>query len=124
MSTQTDTTALFKHADGGVAYAAGQAVFSEGEPGTTMYAVQSGSVTLLVNGVVVETVGPGGLLGELALIDNEPRTATAIAEVDSTLVPVDQARFMLMIRQTPFFAMDVMRLLARRLRQTDRLIHP
>ena len=122
MSNQTGTTALFQNATGGVSFAAGQVVFSQGDPGDSMYAVQSGSVVLLVNGVAVETVGPGGIFGELALIDNEPRTSTAIAEVDSTLVPVDQARFMLMIRQTPFFAMDVIRLLARRIRETDRLV--
>ena len=124
MSTQTGTTALFQHADGGVTFAAGQVIFSEGEPGTVMYGVQGGSVALIVNGTTVEIVRPGGIFGELALLDNEPRTATAVAEIDATLVPVDQARFMLMVRQTPFFAMDVMRLLARRLRETDRLVRP
>ena len=122
MSDQSTTAALFRHATGGVAFAAGQVVFSQGDPGNNMYAVQSGSVALKVNGVTVETVGPGSIFGELALIDGEPRSSTAIVEVDSVLVPVDEARFLLLIRQTPFFAMDVIRLLSRRLRATDRLL--
>ena len=122
MSTQIYTTSLFQNADGGVTYPAGQVVFSQGDSGAEMYAVQEGLVDLVVNGVVVETVGPGGIFGELALLDNEPRTSTAVARVDSVLVSVDQARFMLMVRQTPFFAMAVMRLLARRIRATDRLV--
>ena len=122
MSTQTDTTALFRHAEGGVAFAAGEAVFSQGAPGDTMYAVQDGAIDLIVNGVTVETVGPGGIFGELALLLGEPRTSGAVAKVDSVVVAVDQTRFMLMVRQTPFFALDVMRLLARRLRETNRRI--
>ena len=122
MSTQSDTTSLFQNAEGGVTFTVGQVVFSQGDSGAEMYAVQHGLVDLIVNGVVVETVGPGGIFGELALLDNEPRTSTAVAKVDSVLVSVDQARFMLMVRQTPFFAMSVMKLLARRIRATDRLV--
>jgi CRP/FNR family cyclic AMP-dependent transcriptional regulator len=124
MSIQQNTTSLFQHAEGGVTFAAGQTIFSQGDAGDAMYVVQTGSVSLLVNGVTVETVGPGGMFGELALLDSEPRTSAAVADVESTLVPVDRARFMLMIRQTPFFAMDVINLFARRLRATDRLIQP
>jgi CRP-like cAMP-binding protein len=84
-----------------------------------MYAVSEGEVDILVHGKVVETVGPGGILGEMALIDTKPRSATAIAQTDCKLVPISEKRFTFLIQQTPHFALQVMRVMAERLRRMD-----
>ncbi len=112
-------TQIFRQTDNTVAIAAGGVIFSAGDEGDAMYVVIAGAIDLVVNGTTVETVQADGMFGELALIDREPRTATAVAKSDSTLVRVEPAQFMLMVRQTPFFATDVMRLLVYRLRQMD-----
>jgi CRP/FNR family cyclic AMP-dependent transcriptional regulator len=101
------------------AFAAGQVIFAAGSPGDVMYVVKEGEVEVLVGDRVVETIGPGGILGEMALIDHNPRSASARAKTDCQLVPIDEARFKFMIQQTPFFAIEVMRVMARRLRQMN-----
>ena len=71
---------IFRHASDAQAVPAGHVLFREGDPGDTMFAVAEGEVELTVAGDVVEDVGPGGILGELALVDHAPRSATAIAK--------------------------------------------
>jgi CRP/FNR family cyclic AMP-dependent transcriptional regulator len=100
-------------------FAAGQVIFTAGSPGDVMYVVKEGEVEVLVRDRVIETIGPGGILGEMALIDHSPRSASARAKTDCQLVPIDEARFKYMIQQTPFFAIEVMRVIARRLRHMD-----
>ncbi len=111
--------ALFRFAKDFKSVAAGEAIFKAGEIGDLMYSVKEGEVDVLVGGRVVETVGPGGILGEMALIDRQPRSATAVAKTDCTLVPINEERFKYLIQQTPYFAIEVMRVMARRLRQMD-----
>jgi CRP-like cAMP-binding protein len=55
----------------------------------------------------------------MALIDNSPRSATAVASTDVVLVPVSEKQFLFLVSQTPFFALMVMRVLARRLRAAN-----
>lgn len=66
-----------------------------------------------------ETVGPGGIVGEMALIDDEPRSADALARTPATVATVSRERFGYLVRETPFFALHVMRTLAERLRRTN-----
>jgi CRP-like cAMP-binding protein len=100
-------------------FAAGQAIFTEGEAGELMYVVHEGEVELLVKGKLVDTLGTGGVLGEMALIDHAPRVATALAKTDCKLMPVTEKRFMFMVQQTPHFAVQIMRVMAERLRRMD-----
>lgn len=100
-------------------FAAGQPILKTGEHGETMYVVMEGEVDILEGTVVLETAGPGSIVGELALIDDEPRSASVVAKTDSRLVPVDRRRFEFMITETPFFALAVMKVLADRLRKTN-----
>ena len=58
----------------------------------------------------------------MAMIDGAPRTATAVARSDCKLFPVDEKRFQFLVQQTPYFAIEVMRVLAGRLRRVDQLI--
>jgi len=57
------------------------------------------------------------VIGELAPIDHGPRSATAVAVTPYTLAPIDEKQFQFMVQQTPFFALQVMRVLAERLRR-------
>ena len=100
-------------------FRAGQDIFREGEAGEIMYVVRDGEVTLRVKGELVETLGPGGVLGEMALIEHAPRTATATAKTDCKLVPIPEKRFMFMVQQTPHFALQIMKVVAERLRRMD-----
>src|SRR5215467_9334070 len=102
-----------------VAFRAGDTVFREGDPGDLMYVVRDGRVDLRVKGQLVDSLGPGGVLGEMALIEHAPRTATATAKTDCTLVPIPEKRFMFMVQQTPHFALQIMRVMAERLRRMD-----
>jgi CRP/FNR family transcriptional regulator, cyclic AMP receptor protein len=67
-----------------------------------------------------ETVGPNGIFGEMALIDDSPRSATVVALTDVTLAPIQEQQFLFMVEHTPFFALRVMRVLANRLRRQNR----
>jgi len=113
------TIDLFRKEDRHEPFAKGQVVFKEGEKGRLMYVVLEGSVALKVKDKMVETVGPGGVLGEMAMIDDAPRSATAIAETDSKLAVVDAKRFNFLVQQTPNFALQIMRVIADRLRRMD-----
>jgi CRP/FNR family cyclic AMP-dependent transcriptional regulator len=102
-------------------FAAGDLIFQEGAAGDFMYVVQDGQVDIVLHDKVVETVETGGILGELALVDNRPRSANAVARTDCKLVAVDQKRFTFMVQETPFFAIRVMEVMANRLRHMDEL---
>jgi CRP/FNR family transcriptional regulator, cyclic AMP receptor protein len=100
-------------------FAAGQVIFKQGEVGDVMYIVQEGEVDILLHDKVIETVEVGGILGELALIDNRPRAASAVARTDCKVVPIDEKRFAYMVQETPHFAIHVMEVMAERLRYMD-----
>ena len=102
-----------------VSVAAGKFVFKAGETGRTMYIIIEGKVEILVGSTEMETAGPGSIVGEMALIDDEPRSASAVAKTECRLVPVDQRQFEYMVQETPHFALAVMKVVADRLRRTD-----
>ena len=110
---------LFGADEPGIAVAAGKSLFEKGEPARTMYVVRSGALQVHDGATVFETVRPGGLIGEMALVDDAPRSAGARAQVASEVIPVDQKRFLAMIERTPYFAIRVMHVLTQRLRQTN-----
>jgi CRP-like cAMP-binding protein len=97
-------------------YKAGDVVLEEGAPAKEMFFVRSGKVAIKVHGKSVEDVAAGGMFGEMALIDHSPRSATVVAEEDSVLVPINERLFVVLVQDTPFFALDVMRVLVERIR--------
>jgi CRP-like cAMP-binding protein len=97
----------------------GQVVFSAGEPGTEMFIVRTGTVTLQIGDEVIETVQQGGIFGEMALVDPAPRSATAVAGPGCTLVLVDQHSFNDLLRRVPGLGLEIMRVLVRRLRRAN-----
>jgi CRP-like cAMP-binding protein len=97
--------------------AAGDYVFRAGDDSSEMYVVLEGDVDIVIGDKIVETVHPGGIFGEMALVDPAPRSASAVARTDVRLVPVDNRHFQLQVQQTPYFAIQVMSVLAHRLRK-------
>jgi len=108
---------LFENSSDFVVFPAGYAIFHEGEPGDRMYAVLSGEVDISVRGTVIETVEAGGIFGEMALVEDRPRSATAVVKSEAKLVPVDRTRFLFMVQQTPFFSLQVLAIVSARLRR-------
>jgi CRP-like cAMP-binding protein len=109
---------IFRHAET-LDLSAGETIFEQGERGTAMYVVAEGEVEILSGPVVLETARSGSVVGEMALIDHAPRSATAVAKTDCKLVAVDQRRFEFLVQQTPYFALEVMQLMAERLRTAN-----
>jgi CRP-like cAMP-binding protein len=94
----------------------GETIFREGDIATELFVVESGQVEISIGGRVLATIGDNGIFGELVLIDKKPRSATATAATDVTVVPVTEKQFLFMVSETPHFALNVMRALASRLR--------
>ena len=107
---------FFQNAEDFDSFLSGQIIFKRGDPGTVMYVIKSGEVELHIEDRVFATLSTGGILGEMALIDNQARSLTAIAKTDCQLVPVDQKRFNFLVQQNPFFAIEVMKIMSERLR--------
>jgi CRP/FNR family transcriptional regulator, cyclic AMP receptor protein len=116
------TVDYFKNAKDFVEYDAGQVIVQEGGSGDVMYAVKEGEVEIVFKERVLETVHAGGFFGEMALIDAEPRSATAVAKTHCKIVSVDKKRFLFLVQETPTFALQVMHTLANRLRAVHEMI--
>jgi CRP/FNR family transcriptional regulator, cyclic AMP receptor protein len=98
-------------------FKAGDVIFAEGDAGHHMFAVLEGDVEIRSGDRVFETITAGSIFGELALIDDAVRSATAIAIRDCRLAAVSRERFTALVQRTPYFALDVMKILADRLRR-------
>jgi CRP-like cAMP-binding protein len=109
---------------GGVAktYKAGSEIMREGDPRTHMFYLHKGRAAVIAKGHEVEEVKDGGIFGEMAIIDHGARSASVVARTDCEVVAVDERLFLLLVRQTPFFAIDVMRSLVKRLRKMNELL--
>jgi len=113
----TTTVDLFRNTSDDTLYEAGQLIFEEGQPGNVMYAIIEGEVEISVKGQPIDLVGPGGIIGEMALVDDSPRSGTARAKTQAKLVPISQKRFTFLVQQTPYFSIQVMTIMAERLRR-------
>src|SRR6266480_7179977 len=107
---------LFRQESNTLQLAPGDFLFREGDNGDKMYVLFEGEIDIFLGDFVLETAGPGSLLGETALIDDTPRTANAVAKKASRLAEIDRRRFYFLVPQTPHFAPHVMKTLADRLR--------
>ena len=100
-------------------FAKGDTVFSVGDPADRMYIVAEGEVEISIGHQVVEVIGPEHIFGEMALVTKEPRSGTARARTACRLIEIPERRFLFLTQQTPHFALDVMRVMAERLRRRD-----
>ncbi len=104
------TVELFSKVPESLEFKAGETIFREGEPGTVMYGVISGTIAMRVDGNTVETINAGDVFGEGALVHpNGLRRSTAIAQTDCKLAVLDEERFKFVVETTPTFALEVMR---------------
>jgi CRP-like cAMP-binding protein len=98
---------------------AGEFLFQEGTEAHALYVVKKGVLRVVSGSTVYETVRAGGIVGEMAIIDERTRSASVIAGTYSELLEVDVAKFLSLVATEPSFALTVMRIMARRLRIMD-----
>ena len=116
-----DMRGLFKGTEDARHFQAGAHICEEGESGDEMYVVLEGEVEIRVGSHLLATVGPGEMFCEMALIDTAARSASAVAKTDCRLAPVDEQRFLFLVQHAPYFALNVMQVLADRLRLANQL---
>jgi CRP/FNR family cyclic AMP-dependent transcriptional regulator len=99
-------------------FKAGDTIFEVGATGNVMYGVIEGSVDMVVNGKVFESITMGDVFGEGALVQQPHlRASTAVAKTDCKLAIVDETHFKFLVQETPLFALEVIRSLSTRLRR-------
>jgi CRP/FNR family transcriptional regulator, cyclic AMP receptor protein len=104
-------------------FKAGDVIFREGDPAVELLVVKSGTVEIRIHDRLIDTLGERSIFGEMALIDHGPRSATAVALTDATLIPLGDKGFSLLVAYAPNFALSVLRVLAKHLRAVDANIH-
>lgn len=105
-----------------VRYRQQEIIMKEGQQGTFMYLVKSGKVAIAVGSNIVEVVGPGGTFGEMAVIDQSPRTARAGTLEETELIQIDRPSLMAVVKQHPAVAVAMLRGIADRLRHMNMLL--
>jgi CRP/FNR family transcriptional regulator, cyclic AMP receptor protein len=101
-------------------FKAGEVIFKESDEAHQLFVIKSGAVNILSGNRKLAELSTNEIFGEMALIDDAPRSATAMAKTDVELVPISEKQFLFLVSQTPYFALKVMRVLARRLRATSK----
>src|SRR5262245_40174740 len=94
----------------------GKQIMQAGQTALRMYAILEGKVTVTIGGRVVERLGPGGVFGEAALVDQSTRLASAVAESDCSLLAISRPAFMQLVKLSPEFADHILASLAERMR--------
>jgi CRP-like cAMP-binding protein len=94
----------------------GKQIMQAGQTGLRMYAIVEGRVTVTIGGRVVERLGPGGVFGEAALVDQSTRLASALAETDCSLLAISRPAFMALVKVSPEFADAMLGSLTERMR--------
>lgn len=97
----------------------GEIVFREGEPADYMYVVLDGAIEIQVEERSIGVVRGSTIIGEMALVDRGGRSASIVAVEETRIVAIDRKRFLYLIQNTPTFALDVMTLMATRLRSAN-----
>jgi CRP/FNR family transcriptional regulator, cyclic AMP receptor protein len=98
---------------------AGTVIFEEGASGAEMFGVVEGAVEMRLPNGAVHRLGPDDTFGEMAIVDDSPRSATAVAVTDTKLAVIDRHRFLSLVQETPMFALQVMSSIAERLRAAN-----
>lgn len=98
---------------------AGGFLFHEGEPGDVMYVLIRGEAEIVMAGLPMELCKSGDIVGELAMVDGSIRSATVVAHTDCEFAVIDKKRFEFLVDEAPRFAIDVMRVMADRLKQCN-----
>src|ERR1700683_3357561 len=101
---------------------AGDVIFREGDTAQELFVVKSGTVEIRLCTRVLYTLSERSIFGEMALIDASARSASAVAATDAAVVPIGEKQFLFLVSRPPYFALNVMRVLVRRLRTSNLLV--
>jgi CRP-like cAMP-binding protein len=104
-----------------VRFEQGRKIMREGQPGVTMYIVVEGTVSISIGDKTVEELGPGGVFGEMALVDQSPRTASATAATDCALLSINRDSLIALVKSDQSVGMAMMRCVADRIRYMNSL---
>jgi CRP-like cAMP-binding protein len=116
---------IFKDVDApSSAFRPGDYLISRNDSNAEMFIIKSGNAAIVVDGVTVESLSEGMIVGEMALLDRSPRSAEVVAVTNVTAIPIDERRFIQMVGKAPHFALQVMRVMARRLRGMNERLMP
>jgi len=102
--------------DATVRHNRGTPLFKEGTAGALAYVVLEGRVAVSIQGNVVQRVGPGGIFGEMALVDQSTRAASAAAETDCALIAINRTVFVNLVKANPEFGAALLGAVAERVR--------
>jgi CRP-like cAMP-binding protein len=107
-------------------FPAGSVVFEEGDPGSRMYVIQSGEVRIVkrvgARDITLARLGGGEAFGEMALLEGQPRSATAVVDETARILVIDEGAFADLVRRNGEIALRLLRRLSARLRETNRQI--
>jgi CRP-like cAMP-binding protein len=93
----------------------GEKVFKQDDAASHLFIVRSGRIQIVTYGTVLENVGPGGVFGEMALLDGATRAADAVATTDCALLPVSRTQFLDLVKGDPEFGLSLLKALGERL---------
>ena len=104
-----------------------EVIFEEGSYGNEMYIIHSGLIKLVKKStageIVIATIKPGEFFGEMALVDNAPRSVSAVAGADQTrLLALDRDKFLFLVSHQQAFALTIMHVLCQRIREMNKTL--
>jgi CRP-like cAMP-binding protein len=102
-----------------VRYGAGEVIFRKNDDGDVMFLVGEGEIELTLEDGRTVPVGPGESFGEMSIIDKHLRSADATAVTDAKVYPISRGLFLVLVHETPHFALEVMKSLTDRLRRAN-----
>jgi CRP-like cAMP-binding protein len=120
--TGIDFELLSRYGGKPIFFEKGDVIFREGDVGDCLYVIREGAVDITLGNRVLKLMQPGDIFGEMSLIDGEPRSANAVARAETTVIPINEEQFLFLVGKLPYFAINVMRVLAMRLRDMNRAI--
>jgi CRP-like cAMP-binding protein len=113
---------LFRNEPDIMLFPAGEVIFSAGDTADAMYVIIDGELDVRIGNASIAVARPGEMVGEMALADQKKRSATVVALTPARLARIDRRRFLHLIQHTPTFAIDVMTVMASRIRRFDEQI--
>jgi CRP-like cAMP-binding protein len=110
---------VFVNADRTQNVPSGTVVFEEGDSAEEMYGIVEGEIELRNESGPLTRLGADDVFGEMAIVDNSPRMATAVATKDTVLAVINRRHFLFLVQETPMFALQVMSAMADRIRALE-----
>ena len=120
--TGIDFDLLSRYGGKPVSFGKGDVIFREGDVADCFYVIRDGTIDITLGNRVLKPLQRGNIFGEMSLIDGMPRSANAVAQTKATVIPINEEQFLFLVGKLPYFALNVMRVLAMRLRDMNRAI--